>query len=499
MQPPTAHQPRPLAAVALHEAGAQAGGDALDEDDHREYENDDGLSRLGFVRVHRRDQLDAAVRDSCVAPGSDPGDKHHPSRGCHRRTLGSLPITQAETLMAATSDTARKAEWTITGARILMDDGHIEDVCVRIAGMHIAEVTADEGNPSSNRIDAGERSLLPGIVDLHGDAFEHLLMPRPNVYFAAGLALAEVDRQVCSNGITTAFHGLTYSWEPGLRSADTVRNVIDTLDRLDPELGADTRIHLRYEMHSVDAADEVEHWIREGRVSLLSLNDHAESIRNRLDRPEKLSEYTARSGMSAEDYAALVQHVIARGEEVDATVSRLCAAAREQGLIIASHDDESPQWRRHFRAMGAGVCEFPWNRETAQEAITETEPVILGAPNVLRGRSHDMRLDALSAIANGLCTALASDYYYPSLAAAPFELVRLGMCALPTAWSLVSSGPANAAGLTDRGRLEPGMRADLVLLDMDADGHPAITATVAGGRIVHAATPDLFGILSRAA
>jgi alpha-D-ribose 1-methylphosphonate 5-triphosphate diphosphatase len=401
--------------------------------------------------------------------------------------------------MAAIATTAPNAEWTITGARALLDDGRLEDVCVRICGAHIAEITADEGTPLPNRIDAGGRSLLPGIVDFHGDAFEHLLMPRPNVYFATGLALAEVDRQVCSNGITTAFHGLTYSWEPGLRSAETVRDVIETLDRLDPELGADTRIHLRYEMHNIDAADEVEQWIQENRFSLLSLNEHTENILNRLDRPDKLSEYTSRSGLTADDYAALVRRVMARGDEVDATVRRLCAAARDQGMVIASHDDESPEWRRHFRGLGAHVCEFPWNRETAQEAMTAEEPVILGAPNVLRGRSHDERLDALTAIANGLCTALASDYYYPSLAAAPFELVRLNMCSLPEAWSLVSAGPAHAAGLSDRGRIGPGMRADLVLVDMDADGHPAITATVAGGRIVHAATPDLFGILNRAA
>ena len=30
-------------------------------------------------------------------------------------------------------------------------------------------------------------------------------------------ALAAVDRQLVANGITTAFHGLTVSWEPGLR------------------------------------------------------------------------------------------------------------------------------------------------------------------------------------------------------------------------------------------------------------------------------------------
>ncbi|MEX1081829.1 MAG: alpha-D-ribose 1-methylphosphonate 5-triphosphate diphosphatase [Halofilum sp. (in: g-proteobacteria)] len=382
-------------------------------------------------------------------------------------------------------------EWVITGTRAMLPDGRLEEACVRIAGSYIVDVSSDEGRPSERRLDGGGRWLLPGIVDLHGDAFEHLLMPRPAVYFATGMALAEVDRQVCANGITTAFHGLSYSWEPGLRGGDTVRDVLNTMERLGSTLGADTRLHLRYEMHNVDAVDEVERWIRQKRFSLLSLNDHAQMILDRLDRPEKLSEYTGRSGLSARDYAALVEQVMSRGDEVEAIVQRVCDTARSQGLSIASHDDESPEWRRHFRAKGATICEFPCNKPTAKEAHAGGDPIILGAPNVLRGHSHDARLDACSAIASGLCDALASDYYYPSLAAAPFRLADSGICELADAWSLVSSGPAAAAGLYDRGYIEPGRRADMLLMDFDPDGNPAIAATIAGGRLVHAAAPDL--------
>lgn len=398
-----------------------------------------------------------------------------------------------------TPNTDGVPEWVITGTRTMLPDGRLEDVCVRIAGSYIVEISSDEGRPNGRRIDGGGRWLLPGIVDLHGDAFEHLLMPRPAVYFGTGMALSEVDRQVCANGITTAFHGLSYSWEPGLRSGDTVREVINTMERLGANLGADTRLHLRYEMHNIDAVDEVERWIRQKRFSLLSLNDHAQMIVERLDRPDKLSEYTGRSGLSAKDYAALVERVMARGDEVDPTVQRVCDTARSQGLVIASHDDESPEWRRHFRAKGATICEFPCNKPTAQEAHMAGDPIILGAPNVLRGHSHDDRLDACTAIASGLCDALASDYYYPSLAAAPFRLADNGVCELADAWSMVSSGPAAAAGLYDRGYIEAGRRADLVLMDFDLDGNPAVAATIAGGQLVHATAPDLFNAERRAA
>ena len=68
--------------------------------------------------------------------------------------------------------------------------------------------------------DAGGYLVLPGIVDLHGDAFERQLMPRPGVHFAPVSALLETDRQLLANGSTTAYHGVTLSWEPGLRGIE---------------------------------------------------------------------------------------------------------------------------------------------------------------------------------------------------------------------------------------------------------------------------------------
>ncbi len=396
--------------------------------------------------------------------------------------------------------TADVPEWIVTGTRAMLPDGRLEDVCVRIAGSYIVDVTSDEGRPSERRLDGGGRWLLPGIVDLHGDAFEHLLMPRPSVYFGTGMALAEADRQICANGITTAFHGITYSWEPGLRSGDTVRDIINTMERLRPTLGADTRLHLRYETRNIDAVDEIERWIRQKRFSLLSLHHRASTSPGRVDGSDEGVGQRVRSGLSDQEYSALAQRVMARSDDqIEAAIQRVCDVARSQNLAIASHEDDAPEWRRHFRGKGATLCEFPCNKPTAKEAHAAGDMIVLGAPNVLRGHSHLARLDACSSVASGLCDALASDYYYPSLAAAPFRLADGGICELADAWSLVSSGPAAAAGLYDRGYIEPGRRADMLLMDFDPDGNPAIAATIAGGRLVHAAAPDLCAAKPQAA
>lgn len=385
-------------------------------------------------------------------------------------------------------------EFAVTGARALLPDGTLEEAVVHIGGGRIAECTAGVDR-SVPQVDGRGLLLLPGIVDLHGDAFEHTLMPRSGVRFPVGLALAEVDRQLLANGITTAFHGITWSWEPGLRGRDTVVEVIDAVEAMAPRLGCDTRVHLRHELHNLDAEEEILQWLAEGRIGLLALNDHLEMIQGRLARAEKVSQYAERSGLDAGAYRKLVERVAARTPQVAGSVARLCRAAVAARLPVASHDDETPGMRLHYRTLGAAICEFPCNAETAREAVAAGESVVLGSPNVLRGRSHDGRLSARDAIASGLCTALASDYYYPALPSAPFYLSELGLCDFATAWRLVSAGPARAAGLTDRGSLAPGQRADLLLVDARDVLAPRVTATFVAGRMVQAQGADMPGRL----
>jgi alpha-D-ribose 1-methylphosphonate 5-triphosphate diphosphatase len=150
-----------------------------------------------------------------------------------------------------------------------------------------------------------------------------------------------------------------------------------------------------------------------------------------------------------------------------------------------SHDDASPEQRRWYRALGCRVAEFPITLETAQEAAAAGDAIVLGAPNVVRGGSHTGWTNATDMIARGLCSVLASDYYYPAPLLAAFRLVELGTLPLERAWSLISEAPAAAVGLSDRGRIASGQRGDLVLVDATTYDRPRLVATVVGGRIVH--------------
>lgn len=371
----------------------------------------------------------------------------------------------------------------LEGGRALIGSDLVE-TSLSLSGTDIVAVDASRGR-ARLAIDARNLVVLPGIVDLHGDAFERQMMPRAGVDFPIDVALADSDRQAISNGITTVFHATTCSWEPGLRSADNARRLMEAIERQRPQFAADTRFHLRHETYNLAAEAEMTQWLAEGRVDLFAFNDHMDGVVADISNPRKRNRMVERTGLSSEEFDKLVGHVVSRASDVPASVSRLAAAARAAEVRMLSHDDATPAMRQAYRELGALIAEFPVNEETARAAAAAGDPIVFGAPNVVRGGSHTGWTRASDMIAKGLCSVLASDYYYPAQLLAAFRLAADGVLPLTEAWNLVSAGPARATGLTDRGVIAQGRRADLLLVDDTAALRPRLIAVIAGGKLVH--------------
>ncbi len=385
----------------------------------------------------------------------------------------------------------------IEGGRALVD-GDISQTSLRIAGGKIREVGASAGR-SALTIDARDLLVLPGIVDLHGDAFERQMMPRAGVDFPIDVALLDSDHQAIANGITTVFHATTWSWEPGLRSGDNAARLCAAIEGLRPRLRADTRFHLRHETYNLDAEDEIIAWLREGRVDLFAFNDHMDGTVADLAKPRKRNRMVERTGLASEDFDRLVERIIARAEAVPGSIARLAETAKDVGVRMLSHDDNSPAMRRAYRAKGVTIAEFPVNEETAREAANGGDAIVYGAPNVVRGGSHTGWTKASDMIEKGLCSVLASDYYYPAPLLAAFRLAADGVRSLPQAWDLISAAPARATGLSDRGEIAQGRRADILVVDDAVALRPRIVAVIAAGRLVHLTDADRISTLSAVA
>lgn len=350
--------------------------------------------------------------------------------------------------------------WIIKGGTCLLPSG-LEITDIRIKGGHLCGDALKEARV----LDARECLVLPGIVDAHGDGFERVVNPRPNVNFPLPLALREADSQMISNGITTAFHGLSASWEPGLRSVATGRQFLAALGETRDLLACDTHINLRWELFCLDHLDEIEAWLEEFPTMVLSLNDHLTAYRGLDESSTKITRLADRAGLMPLEAIEFIRALSARRDEVPAAVDRMTRAARRIGNVMFAHDEISPEQRGENKSLGVSVSEFPMTWDTAKSAIRGGDSVVLGAPNVVRGGTQNNAIDAEPAIAEGLCTVLASDYYYPAQLEAAFALVDRGTVDLAKAWALVSSGPARAVGLYDRGEIRKGLRGDLIVLD----------------------------------
>ncbi|OSI22563.1 alpha-D-ribose 1-methylphosphonate 5-triphosphate diphosphatase [Bradyrhizobium canariense] len=371
----------------------------------------------------------------------------------------------------------------LEGGRALIGSEFAE-TSLLVSGTDIAEINASRSR-ARLAINARDLLVLPGIVDLHGDAFERQMMPRAGVDFPIDVALADSDRQAISNGITTVFHATTCSWEPGLRSAGNARSLMEAIERQRPQFAADTRFHLRHETYNLDAETEISQWLTEGRVDLFAFNDHMDGTVGDMAKPRKRNRMVERTGLSSEEFDRLVGHIMSRAADVPASVSRLAATARAADVRMLSHDDATPAMREGFRAMGVAIAEFPINEETARAAASHGDAIVYGAPNVVRGGSHTGWTRASDMIAKGLCSVLASDYYYPAQLLAAFRLAADGVLPLTEAWNLVSAAPARATGLADRGVLAEGRRADILLVDDSMPLRPRLIAVISGGKLVH--------------
>ena len=399
----------------------------------------------------------------------------------------------------------------IEGASLVLDE-KVETADLRIEDGLITGI--DVARDGAVLIDGRGRFLAPAFVDIHGDAFERQIMPRPGVTVPTEVALLETDRQLAANGIATAYHALTLSWEPGLRSVDMGWQVVRALQDLNSRLTADNRIQLRWETFCSEAEPLIAHMLAGPSRPALAFNDHttAALLHPAIathDRPfdhaddyptadlageafaRKMNDRAKRAHMSVADYVAMITNIWARRGKVPRNIERIATLARAHDAPMLSHDDSQVQTRTYYRAQGANIAEFPMHERVFMAAKHAGDSIVLGAPNAMRGGSHLGGPSASEMIARGLCDILASDYYYPSMLGAIVRLHADKVAPLSALWKLVSANPASVMGLMDRGRISPGLRADLVLIDWPEGGAPVPLRTWVSGRGGYSAMHNL--------
>ncbi|WP_336023570.1 alpha-D-ribose 1-methylphosphonate 5-triphosphate diphosphatase [Halobellus salinisoli] len=362
---------------------------------------------------------------------------------------------------------------TIEGGRVVVANGQIT---------HVGETTP-RSMAGVRSIDVDGQLVLPGLVDLHGDDIESHLYPRSDAPVDAQTALASADRTNLFNGVTTKFHAVAFEDAPDdARSLDDAAAIAREIDSASYTI-ADNRFHARCELveRSVEA---VERLASDVSVDLLSVMHHAPE-EGQFDREQFEQHYGENRGWSADTVArAATERRSFSQSERDDLVERMATLADRLGVPLASHDDESAATVDRMAACGVSISEYPLTLAAARRAANRGIGIAMGAPNLVRGGSLWDNLSAREAIDEGLVDVLCADYHPPSLLAA--ALTDTGE-PLYERVNRVTRNPADAVGLDNRGRLETGARADVIVVD-PASPPTVSRALVAGSETFVAGT-----------
>jgi len=374
----------------------------------------------------------------------------------------------------------------IHNATLVLPDRIVENGWLLIEDERILELgeATTCPTPATNSHDAATKILMAGIIDLHCDAIERLVMPRPNIFFPLAMALQEADWRLAGCGITTEFHAVSLDdGEFGVRSDAFVRQLMGAIREGRGHTLVRHNVHARLELTSQKGSDTIAEMIATGAVGLVSLMDHSPG-QGQYRTEAAFRDYVVKTaGTKHEEIDAIIAMKREQATYISQRIERVTRLARAAGLGIATHDDDSAAKVEQWPNFGVTVSEFPTTIEAAQRAHELGLAVCMGAPNVLRGMSSGGNLSATEAVQAGVATVLCSDYYPASMLGAAYKLFKEKVLSLPDAVNLVTLNPANAVKLgRDFGSLECGKVADLLLVEVPTDGIPSVQCVFVGGK-----------------
>ncbi|MBW6399814.1 alpha-D-ribose 1-methylphosphonate 5-triphosphate diphosphatase [Roseomonas sp. HJA6] len=356
------------------------------------------------------------------------------------------------------------AETILTNAILVLPNETIAGTLL-IRDGRIADIQTGRSHALTARDLDGDH-LIPGVVDVHTDNLERQVQPRQNARWPSRSAMIAHDAQCAAAGVTTVFDALCLGdlgFDQG--RGQTFREGVADLDALAETgvLRSEHFLHLRCEIPAPDMVPSVEPVADHPRVRMVSLMDHSPGVGQYRDLERYVVMRRKQTSMTLEQVKNRIEELLVQRERLREPQRRwLLDRIAHRDLPLASHDDESPDEVRRNLADGIAISEFPVAMEAAEAARDAGVAVIAGAPNIVRGGSHSGNVSAADLVRARAADAFASDYVPASMVEAAWRSVTEAGITLPAAVAMIAEMPARMARLADRGRLEAGLRADLV-------------------------------------
>ena len=382
-------------------------------------------------------------------------------------------------MLAITNGKIVQEHRILEGYALLIEQERIYDIVpeAALAYMELDEVVNAYGG-----------YVTPGFIDMHSDHIEAMAAPRPSSIMDMELAVYEFEKECCTHGITTMFHSVSI-WEgvgaSPMRRPELVKQLADIIEKSHSQLHLiHHRFHMRFEIDNQEQFPLMLDYLRQKRVHLISFMDHTPGL-GQYRNIEVYKNYVRNARhMSDEDVEAEVNRRMNSEKLTLENIRAAASLAQEQGISIASHDDDTKEKLDVVQSLGATISEFPITLEVAKEAKRRGMYTVVGAPNILLGGSHSGNMNAADAIVSAAADILCSDYYPASLLHAVFQMTKQGQ-RLQDMIAMVTIQPARATSIDqDYGSIEKGKKADLLIIRTLPNDLPAITEVFVDGMCI---------------
>ena len=384
--------------------------------------------------------------------------------------------------------------YVIHNGLIVTEEKILENHALVIDGKYIHAIVPNEevkNWKNAEQVDANGAYITPGFIDIHSDYIETISAPRPTSLIDLNISLKETEKISINNGITTMFHSLSlYKTDMfsknAMRTKENVQRLINLIHETSDDLHLIRhRLHARFEIDNTEGVDLLLENIEQNKVHLISFMDHTPGqgqYRNLQYYYDTIQGYRSISNNEIQTMIAEKQRAeIITPEQI----KDITTLAVEKNIAVASHDDDHMEKLHLVQSFGTTISEFPITLDVARGAKQLGLYTVVGAPNVLLGKSHSGNLSAVEAIENDCADILCSDYYPSALLHAVFQLHKQYGYDLREMINKVTINPARAVKMEDEiGSIQVGKKADLLMIEEMDHGYPMLTKTMVDGLFI---------------
>ena len=376
----------------------------------------------------------------------------------------------------------------IKNGKIITPEQIIENKILLIDGDKITGLS-DSADGAEKVVNAHGRYIMPGIIDIHSDKIEQYIQPRPTSQVDFEFAVKTCERDLLSAGITTMFHSLSLFQDEIfgksiIRTKENVQKIADLISNIHLRNHLiHHRFHLRIEIDNLEAFDIVSDMIKQGKAHMISFMDHTPGQGQYSDLTvyqDTISKYNGKE-IDTLGFDGVLEYHKNKNTLSFEQLKALSKLARENGIAVASHDDDTDQKLELNKKIGIDISEFPISLDVAKSAKAQGFYTLIGAANILRNGSHSGNLSATEAVLEDCADIICSDYYPAAILNSIFIMHKKHGVPLPQMVNRATLNPAKAVKIDNEyGSIETGKKADFLIVDI-LDGYPVITHTFVDG------------------